>query len=130
MTKKEQAVAFHTAGYNCAQSVACTFCKDMGIDEETTFKLAEALGFGIGIQHACGAVTGMAMVTGMKISNGKIEEVLSKHECYEKMEQLIKEFTDKHGSIICTELRKDANDDPTYCNRYIETAIDIIENFL
>ena len=33
-TKAEQAIAFHDKGYNCAQAVACSFCKEFGVDEE------------------------------------------------------------------------------------------------
>ena len=36
MSKKvEQAMAFHDKGYNCAQAVACSFCEEFGIDQET-----------------------------------------------------------------------------------------------
>ena len=51
MDRKEQAVMLHHHGFNCAQSVACTFCNVMGADPETTFRLAEPLGFGMGIER-------------------------------------------------------------------------------
>ncbi len=31
-TKAEQAITFHDKGYNCAQAVACSFCKEFGVD--------------------------------------------------------------------------------------------------
>ena len=31
-TKAERAIELHKKGYNCAQAVACTFCKELGID--------------------------------------------------------------------------------------------------
>ena len=33
--KCEQAVAKKHSGYNCAQAVACTFCEEAGLDDET-----------------------------------------------------------------------------------------------
>ena len=32
MNRKEQAVMLHKSGFNCAQSVACSFCHVMGAD--------------------------------------------------------------------------------------------------
>ena len=40
-TKAEQAITFHDKGYNCAQAVACSFCKEFGVDEEEMFRIAE-----------------------------------------------------------------------------------------
>ena len=41
-TKAEQAIAFHDKGYNCAQAVACSFCKEFGVDEEEMFFLVHS----------------------------------------------------------------------------------------
>ena len=45
-TKAEYAISLHDKGYNCAQAVACTFCKEFGVDEQEMFRIAE--GFGLG----------------------------------------------------------------------------------
>ena len=50
MTKKEKAALLHAKGYNCAQSVACAFCEELGLDEQLIFKLNE--GFGAGLAAA------------------------------------------------------------------------------
>ena len=39
--KTEYAVKLHKIGCNCAQAVACTFCKEFGIDEQEMFRIAE-----------------------------------------------------------------------------------------
>ena len=44
MTKKELAIANHDKKYNCCQAVACSFCKEIGVDEETLFRAGEAFG--------------------------------------------------------------------------------------
>ena len=37
-TKVEKALELHDKGYNCAQAVACSFCEEFGVDQETMFK--------------------------------------------------------------------------------------------
>ena len=44
----EKAIALHGLGYNCAQSVACTYADVMGLDETTVFRMMEAQGLGMG----------------------------------------------------------------------------------
>ncbi len=61
-------MAFHDKGYNCAQAVACSFCEEFGIDQETMFRVSEGFGLGMGMMDMCGAVTGMLMVIGMENS--------------------------------------------------------------
>ena len=50
MTRVKETIARHDKGYNCAQSVACTYADLVGLDEETMFKVTEGLGKGI-TQH-------------------------------------------------------------------------------
>ena len=56
-TKAEQAITFHDKGYNCAQAVACSFCKEFGVDEEEMFRIAEGFGLGMGMMEVCGALS-------------------------------------------------------------------------
>ena len=75
-TKVEKALELHGKGYNCAQAVACSFCEEFGVDQETMFKISEGFGFGMGMMDMCGAVTGMMMVIGMDNSIGNLENLL------------------------------------------------------
>ena len=45
-TKAEHAAELHQRGCNCAQAVACTFCKEFGISEDDMFRIA---GFLVGV---------------------------------------------------------------------------------
>ena len=56
-TKAEYAISLHDKGYNCAQAVACTFCKEFGVDEQEMFKIAEGFGLGMGMMEMCGALS-------------------------------------------------------------------------
>ena len=38
-TKAEHAAELHQRGCNCAQAVACTFCKEFGISEDDMFRI-------------------------------------------------------------------------------------------
>ena len=48
-TKAEHAAELHQRGCNCAQAVACTFCKEFGISEDDMFRIAEGFGLGMGV---------------------------------------------------------------------------------
>ena len=105
MNRKEMAVMLHGKGFNCAQSVACAFCHVMGADPEQVFKHAEAFGFGMGTMGTCGAVSAMALVTGMKLSDGNMDDPKTKRQCYDMMKTLTGEFEKKNSSIICSQLK-------------------------
>ena len=127
----EKALANHKKGYNCAQSVVCAYCDMFGIEEETAFRMSEGFGLGMGDMDTCGAVTAMAMVTGMKESDGNIESPGTKKVCYKKMKQLIGEFKKKNGSINCKEIKGvDTGQILRSCDGCIEDAVMIIEESL
>ena len=67
--RAKKALEYHKKGYNCSQAVACSFCEEFGVDEETMFRIAEGFGFGMGMMDICGAVTGMFMVMGLVLSS-------------------------------------------------------------
>ena len=47
-SKCEKAVEKKHNGYNCAQAVACSFCDEAHMDEETLFNLTQGFGAGLG----------------------------------------------------------------------------------
>ncbi|QHI72628.1 C-GCAxxG-C-C family protein [Aminipila terrae] len=127
----KQALANHKKGYNCAQSVVCAYCDLFGIDEKTAFKMAEAYGLGMGTMGTCGAVTAMAMVAGMKLSDGNLQAPATKKNCYHMMQRMTDAFFEKNQSINCSEI-KGMNDGPILrsCDGCIEDAAKILENML
>jgi len=131
MEKVEKALENHNKGYNCAQAVACAYSDLFGIDEKTAFRMSESFGLGMGAMEACGAVTAMAMVTGMKDSDGNMASPGTKVACYKKTKEMIKLFKAKNGSIICSELKGVGTGKPLRsCEGCIEDAIEIIEKNL
>ena len=130
MDRKEQAVQLHKHGFNCAQSIVSVFAPVMGADPNEAFKMAEGLGLGMGCMETCGALTAMAMVTGMKISDGDMENPKTKKECYAMMQKLVAEFKEAHGSTICAELKSPDNPNRKSCGQIIANTVEILEKNL
>ena len=66
-THEERAEAAFRRGMNCAQAVVLAFAADYGLDEALAAKVACGLGGGVGrAREVCGAVTGAAVVLGLR----------------------------------------------------------------
>ena len=133
MSKKvEQAMAFHDKGYNCAQAVACSFCEEFGIDQETMFRVSEGFGLGMGMMDMCGAVTGMLMVIGMENSVGNLDgKKPSKGYTYKKAKAYAQKFKEMEGSYYCRELKGVATGTPLVpCSQCIANAVELTEQYL
>lgn len=142
-TYQDRAVKLFKEGYNCAQSVLCTYCDDLGIDCETALKMSSSFGGGMGrLREVCGAVSMMFLIAGFK--HGYIEsnndEAKAKH--YALIQKLAEEFKQKHGTIICRELLGINDNSPVPskrteqyyasrpCEEFIKTAVEIINKNL
>lgn len=105
-TRVEETIKRHDKGYNCAQAVACTYCDLVGVDEETMFKMTEALGLGMGgMAGTCGAVTGACVLAGMKRSTGNLDKPNSKGASYKLSKEIVRKFEEKNSSVICRTLK-------------------------
>lgn len=105
-TRVEETIRRHDKGYNCAQAVACTYCDLVGVEEETMFKMTEALGLGMGcMEGTCGAVTGACVLAGMKQSTGNLEKPNSKAASYRLSKEIVKKFEEKNHSVVCRTLK-------------------------
>ncbi|MBQ7348987.1 MAG: C_GCAxxG_C_C family protein [Clostridia bacterium] len=107
MTKGELAKNIFQSGRNCAQSVALAFKDELGLTEEQISNLIIGFGGGFGRQRlVCGAVSGMVMVLGYMLSDGK--DSLS---IYNIVQKACAEFKLELGSLICAELLDGINND-------------------
>ena len=144
----ELAGKYFTEGYNCSQSVAAAFAKEMNLDTDTVLKLSVGYGGGFGrMREVCGAFSGMVMVAGALYGE---TDPGSKSALYEKIQELAGEYKTENGrnSIICRELLgldKDGNKEevsPTAsertseyyskrpCAQLVEIAADIMERYI
>lgn len=105
-TRIEKAIEKKNKGYNCAQAVACTYCDMVGIDEETMFKLTEALGVGLGgMEGTCGALVGACVLAGMVNSTGNLESPDSKAGTLKLSRELTRLFKERNTTLVCKELK-------------------------
>ncbi len=131
-TRVEETMTRHDIGYNCAQAVACTYCDLVGIDEKLMFRLTEALGGGMGGKECtCGALSGACVLAGMKASTGNLEKPDSKAASYELSKEIVRQFKERIGSVVCKEIKGVETGTPLRpCNDCIKDAAAIVEKVL
>jgi C_GCAxxG_C_C family probable redox protein len=105
MTKADEAVASFNGGFSCSQAVLSSFSEELGLDQDTANRVA--CGFGGGIARTgniCGAVAGAIMVIGMKYGKTTSEDDAARERTYALVQQFIRDYTAKNGSISCPDL--------------------------
>lgn len=120
---RETAINNFKSGYNCAQSIVLAFKDILDIDADTIIKIASPFGGGMGrLRETCGSVTGMFLVLGLLYGYNTPEVGKKKQELYEKVQQLAKQFEEKHQSIVCRDILniKVKHDVPTPSERTSE----------
>ena len=96
-SRVDKAAERHKKGYNCAQAVACTYCDLAGIDEETMFKVTEAMGLGMGgMNGTCGAVTGAC---------ADLDRPVSKGATYKVSKEISGRFLEETGALTCRDIK-------------------------
>jgi len=105
MTKSEDALASFRSGFTCSSAVFSTFSAELGLDPEAAKKIS--CGFGAGISktgNICGAVSGGIMVIGLKYGKTKEGDDAATEKTRALVRKFMQEFTERHGSVNCTEL--------------------------
>lgn len=91
-------------GYNCAQSVAVAFAKEMGVTEEQALRMSAGFGGGMGrLREVCGAFSGMVLVLSTIYG---VPDPAYKTALYTEVQELAACYKAANGgnSIICREL--------------------------
>ncbi len=143
--RTEKAVALFKAGCSCTQSVVVAFCDAFDLDEKTAMRLSCGLGGGVGrLREVCGAVSGMAILAGLKYGNERPDDTEAKKKTYEVVQAMANEFRQQNGSIVCRQLLglDTAENSPTPserteayyrkrpCSAYVQDAASIVERVL
>jgi len=128
----KKAVEKHQKGFSCSQSVVCSYCDLFGIDEETAYRVSEGFGQGMGHKGTCGAVTAMAILAGMKNSDGNTAQPGgTKKETVPTVKEMSDRFLEKNKSIICAELLGETGGPVLRsCDGCVEDAAKIVEEIL
>lgn len=132
MTKRVDKVAEkHRKGYNCAQAVACTYSDLFGVEEKDAFRATESFGRGMGIMGPCGAVSAMAYLVGLKISDADLENPKTKLDCYNTLKFMQDDFIEKNKSLECRTLKGvDTGVPLRSCLGCMQDAAEIVEKYL
>ena len=138
-----KAAELFLSGYNCSQSVAVAFHKEMGLTERQAAKLASAFGGGMGrMREVCGAVSGMLLVLSQLYGYDTPGDDASKKVLYTHVQALAGQFREENGSIICREILKNPPSDPNPtprtadfyakrpCAKMVMTAARLLEQFM
>ena len=110
------------AGYNCVQSVLLAYedyIKEKGLDPNTVLRMASPLGGGISrLREVCGAVSALCLLIGLTDGYDTPDDE-KKKALYSKVQNMVMEFQDRKGSIICRELLglEQKHDQPTPSKR-------------
>lgn len=105
MDRVQQAVENFMQGYGCCQSVVAAFADLYGLDYEIALKVAAGFGGGVGrMRKMCGAVSALVILAGLKDGQTVGSDRDGKAVCYKTVQQLVKSYEEKNGSIICAEL--------------------------
>ncbi|KLK89129.1 hypothetical protein SZ63_01410 [Methanoculleus sediminis] len=142
--RAKEAVSRFMQGYNCAQAVSSVFADDAGVPEEVI--LRAATGFGGGVGHtggACGTVSGAVLAIGLLFGSTGPGEKEAKDLTYDLTREFVARFVRKNGTVSCTELlgcdistgeglarAREQNLTRTLCPRYVEDAVEILEEVL
>ncbi len=95
----DRAIELFKEGKNCSQAVFVAFAPDLGVPEDVALSISVGLGGGVGrMREVCGAVSGSAMLVGLKYPE------FDKMQVYEKVREIIDEFKKTNHSIVCKEL--------------------------
>jgi len=144
MTKSDDAHRCFMGRFTCSAAVFSAFSDDLGLDPDTAKKIA--CGFGAGISktgNICGAVSGGVMVIGLKYGKTDAGDDAATEKTRALTRQFIHAFTEKNGSVCCTELLGYDLSDPaayasaqksglfmTKCPALVKDAADILERIL
>jgi C_GCAxxG_C_C family probable redox protein len=97
-----RATQMFASGVSCAPAVFAAVAPQLGMAEDPAARIACCFGGGmIGSGKTCGAVTGAMMALGLKHGSGSAPAPAKKQAAYEKVAELWRRFSEKHGSISC-----------------------------
>jgi len=98
-TKKFEAAEKKRSGQcNCAQSVICSYCDRMNIDEQTALNIGNSFAAGMGnMEGTCGALVGAGVVLGL-VNKDRAKSV-------REMREIISKFQERNGATQCKVLK-------------------------
>lgn len=92
-------------GYGCCQSVVAAFADLYGLDDNMAKRVAAGFGGGVGrLRMMCGAVSGLVILAGLDCGQTEGNDREGKSVCYKVVQELLAQFKEVNGSVICADL--------------------------
>ncbi len=124
-TRKNIAAEKKASGkYNCAQSVASTYCDLMGMSEQQALAVTAAFGTGFGtMQGTCGALVGAGVVAGVLTPD--------RVKARAQMGEMMRRFQERNGATVCSELKGVGTGKMLrHCNDCVADACELLEQVI
>ncbi len=102
--KTEHAVQLFAEGFACSQAILAAFCKPYGLDRDTALKISTGLGGGVKCGDICGALSGAALVVGLKHGQVDAADKEARRICSVKTAEFLAAFRAKHKHVACRDL--------------------------
>ena len=140
----DQAYENFMKGYNCAQSVALAYAREMNLTPEQALTISAGFGGGVGrLREVCGAFSGVVLVLGALYGS---PDPSQKTALYTEGQALAERYRPENGggSIVCRELLGLAKAEgspvasprtPEYykkrpCPQLVRLAADILDEYI
>lgn len=89
--------------FNCCESVLLTLSEYLGLESEMIPRIATGVGAGFSLNGlTCGSISGAVMAIGLKYGRSRNED--NPAATWKKVDNFIKDFTDRWGAVTCREL--------------------------
>ena len=124
-----EANELHNKGFNCAQAVAMPFAKEFDLDPALVARAMEGFGAGMGGRaQACGALSGVVFLAGLKNSDGNLDAPASKQSTYKISADVCEKFKKECGSTVCKDIKSiNARSCPECIEYGIKLATEILK---
>lgn len=121
----------YASGYTCAQAVFSAYMEEMGIDEETAFRVMEGYGGGFGgMQEVCGALAAATAIISYYYSNGCPGKEANRREVYQKVKEAAEIFRKEYGGVTYRDVLRGKSPEAFQCGMKVKDAVLIINHIV
>lgn len=103
---KEEAVALHGRGFNCAQCVLGACGKYTGLDGKSALAIAGGFGGGVRCGEICGAISGAVMALGAAAPFSDPSDRETMGQIASLTKQCTAAFRERFGALRCLDLKR------------------------
>ncbi len=127
--KLQLASSAYENGYSCAQAVLGAYKDELGISQDTAYRMMEGFSHGIGsCDGMCGVIAAASAIISYSNSDGKPGADCS---CtYRYIEKIQKIFRREYGGITCKDILQGQEPTPMCCQMKVKDMILVIEQIL